>query len=175
MYLREISAKAKVAPGQAQRELEHLVRLRLVIRSEEGRQVFYRPNPDAPIYEELKSIVFKTFGISETVRTALEPFLRKIAWAFIYGSIASDKAVASSDIDLMVVSDSLGPSDLLEALYEAGDRLRRKISLQTYGKREFVGLARAGNHFIDAVLSRPRIVIHGDEKALDALAARKSS
>jgi predicted nucleotidyltransferase len=173
MYLREIIATAGIGPGQVQRELENLLRLRLVLRSQEGRQAFYRPNPDAPIFEELRSIVFKTFGIADAIRGALEPFKRKIVWAFIFGSVASDTHVASSDIDLMVVSDRLGPSDLLEPLEQVESKLRRRVSLQVHGTKEFQDRARRADHFLQNVLSKPRIMILGDEDELAELAARK--
>lgn len=173
MYLREIIASSGVGPGQVQRELENLQRLRLVLRSRQGRQSFYRPNPAAPIFEELKSIVFKTFGIADTVREALRPFTRKITWAFIFGSVAGDEAVASSDVDVMVVTDELGPSDLLQSLEAAEGRLRRRVNLQVFGKAEFVRRAKQQDHFLANVLSRPRIMIIGDEDALAQLAPRK--
>jgi predicted nucleotidyltransferase len=173
MYLREIVATSGIGPGQVQRELENLVRLRLVLRYNEGRQIFYRPNPDAPIFNELRSIVFKTFGIADAIRRALEPFKRRIVWAFIFGSVASDTHVATSDVDLIVVSDRLGPSDLLEALEAAESRLRRKMSLQIFGKKEFGERLRRGDHFLHNVFSRPRIMILGNEDELADLAARK--
>lgn len=174
MYLREIIASSGVGPGQVQRELDNLLRLRLVVRSREGRQVFYRPNPDAAIFDELRSIVFKTFGIGDEIRRALEAFKRKIAWAFIFGSVAGERAVASSDIDLMVVSDTLGPSDLLEPLADAEAKLRRRVSLQVFGKREFAKRAKGGDHFLANVLSGRRIMILGDEDKLAELAPRES-
>lgn len=173
MYLREIIASSGVGPGQVQRELENLLRLRLVLRSRQGRQSFYRPNPDAPIFEELKSIVFKTFGIADTVREALRPFASRVEWAFIYGSVASDRAVASSDVDVMVVTDLLGPSDLLHGLEAAEGKLRRRVNLQVFGKAEFFRRAKQQDHFLANVLSRPRIMIIGDEDALAQLAPRK--
>jgi predicted nucleotidyltransferase len=174
MYLREISTTAGVGPGQVQRELENLLRLRLILRTRQGRQYFYRPNPDAPIFDELKSIVFKTFGITDAVKRVLDGFKRKIKWAFIFGSIAGGNAVGSSDVDLMVVTDQLGPSDLLEPLLDVESRLRRKISLKIYGVKEFERLARAGHHFIGGVLSKPKLMILGDGESLERLAARKS-
>lgn len=174
MYLREIIASAGIGPGQVQRELENLLRLRLVLRSRQGRQSFYRPNPDAPIFDELRSIVFKTFGIADTVRDALRPFASKVAWAFIFGSVASDRAVASSDVDVMVVSDKLGPSDLLQSFEAAEGKLRRRVNLQVFGKAEFAKRAKQHDHFLANVLSRPRIMIIGDEGALVDLAPRKS-
>lgn len=173
MYLREIIASAGIGPGQVQRELGNLLRLRLVLRSRQGRQFFYRPNPDAPIFEELKSIVFKTFGIADTVREALRSFSRGVEWAFIFGSVASDRAVASSDVDVMVISDKLGPSDVAQSLEAAEGKLRRRINLQVFGKAEFVKRAKQGDHFLANVLSRPRIMIIGDEDALVELAPRK--
>ena len=54
----------------------------------EGKQVYYRANKKSPIFNELKSIVRKTFGIADVIRQSLEPSAEKIRVAFIFGSIA---------------------------------------------------------------------------------------
>jgi len=173
MYLREIIAAVGTGAGQVQRELENLWRARLVLRERRGKQLYYRPNPQAPIFEELKSIVFKTFGVADALREALDSHARKIDAAFIYGSVAREEDTAASDIDLLVVSDQLAPSDLAEELAKLEDRLKRRVSLLVYGRGEFKQRVREGLHFLTSVLDRPRIMLIGDEHGLARLAGRK--
>jgi predicted nucleotidyltransferase len=173
MYLREIISTAGVGPGQVQRELENLHRLRLILREEDAGRVYYRPNPDAPIFEELRNIVFKTFGVADALRKALEPYRKRIDLAFIYGSVARETDTASSDIDLMIVSDRLGPSDIVEDLEKVESSLQRRINSLFIGKAEFVKRVGKADHFLGRVLDRPRIMIVGEEADLGQLAARK--
>jgi predicted nucleotidyltransferase len=173
MYLREIIAAVGTGAGQVQRELENLHRARLVLRERKGNQVYYRPDPQAPIYEELKSIVFKTFGVADALREALSPHASKIDSAFIYGSVASEQDTAASDIDLLVVSDQVAASDLAAGLSSVESRLKRRISLLVYGRKEFRQRVREGHHFLTRVLERPRIMLIGDEHGLARLAGEK--
>jgi predicted nucleotidyltransferase len=173
MYLREIIEAVGTGAGQVQRELENLYRARLVLRERKGKQLYYRPDPAAPIFDELKSIVLKTFGVADALREALAPHARKIDAAFIYGSVASEQDTAASDIDLMVVSDAIATSDLAEALAAQEDRLKRKVSLLVYGRKEFRQRLRERHHFLTKVLARPRIMLIGDDHGLARLAGEK--
>lgn len=173
MYLREIIEAVGTGAGQVQRELENLYRARLVLRERKGKQLYYRPDPTAPIFDELKSIVLKTFGVADVLREALAPHAREIDAAFIYGSVASEQDTAASDIDLMVVSDAIATSDVAEALAAVENRLKRKVSLLVYGRKEFRQRLRERHHFLTKVVARPRIMLIGDDHGLARLAGEK--
>src|SRR5713226_6131496 len=103
MYLREIIAAVGTGSGQVQRELENLTQAGLLLREDRARQVYYRPDPKAPIFDELKAVVFKTFGVVDVLRKALAPLAGKIRLAFIHGSVAREEDTARSDIDVIIV------------------------------------------------------------------------
>ena len=54
----------------------------------QGRQVYYKANVKCPIFNELKIIVRKTFGMADVIRYSLEMETDKIQLAFIFGSVA---------------------------------------------------------------------------------------
>ena len=66
-YLREIIGLAATGSGQAQRELNNLFSAGLITKERRGNQTYYRADPTAPIFGELKSIVTKTFGVAGAV------------------------------------------------------------------------------------------------------------
>lgn len=37
----------------------------LLLREKRGNQVYFRANPDSPIFEDIKNIVRKTFGVAD--------------------------------------------------------------------------------------------------------------
>jgi predicted nucleotidyltransferase len=51
-------------------------------------------------------------GLAEPLRQALAPLAPRIRAAFVYGSVAKRQDTASSDIDLMIVSDELTYPDV---------------------------------------------------------------
>jgi DNA-binding MarR family transcriptional regulator len=62
-YLNEIVRFAGVGIGTVQREVEKLSGAGLLTVKKIGNQKHYQANRQAPIYEELRGIVLKTFGI----------------------------------------------------------------------------------------------------------------
>lgn len=172
-YLREIIAAVGTGAGQVQRELDSLCRARLLVRERKGKQVYYRPDPRSPIFDELKSIVLKTFGVADALRDALAPHAAKIDAAFIYGSVAREADTAASDIDLLVVSDRVAASGLAERLAALEQRLQRRVSLLVYGRAEFRRKVSERQSFVTRVLDRPKIMLIGDERGLARLAGEK--
>ena len=100
--------------------------------SREGNQLHYQANPRVPIYNELLGIVSKTFGMADVIRTALVPMHEQIDFAFIYGSIAKGESSANSDIDLLVLTDSIAYTDLMTVLADAEQSLGRPINPSIY-------------------------------------------
>ena len=169
MYLREIIAAVGMGSGHVQRELENLMRAGLILREERARQVYYRPDPQAPVFEEIEAIVFKTFGVAEVLRKALLPLAGKIRLAFIHGSLAREEDTARSDIDIIVVG-RVSLMDVAKPLARAEALLKRHVSTTIYTPAEFAARVRSGQHFIARVLERPKIFLIGGKNDLGKLA-----
>lgn len=172
-YLREIARAAGTPPSSLQRELATLARAGIIRRNQSGRQVYYQADSRCPIFEELKGIAAKTFGVAQTLREILRPQEKHIRAAFIYGSIADGTAAAGSDIDLMVIGD-LPPSQISVDLGDARERLGRSVSTVVYSVPEFVELIARENDFISRILHRPVIWLIGDRETVDALGPLES-
>ena len=69
-YVRQIVRAAGVGQGAAQRELRRLCAAGVLVRLEQGRHVYYRANPDCPVYSELRALVAKTAGVADVLREA---------------------------------------------------------------------------------------------------------
>jgi len=157
MYLREIIAAVGMGSGHVQRELENLTHAGLVLREERARQVYYRPDPRAPVFEELRAMVFKTFGVADVLRKALLPLAAKIRLAFIHGSVAREEDTARSDIDIIVVG-RVSLMDVAKPLARAEALLKRHVSTTIYTPAEFEQLARERPFVREEILSKGRVV-----------------
>lgn len=162
----DIISRARSGSGAVQRELARLRDSGLVTVEVSGRQKTYRANPAAPIFEELCNIVRKTFGVAEPLREALAPLMGAIDAAFIYGSVASRQDSADSDIDLLVVSDTLTYADLYGALETARLRIDRTIDAKIYSAAEMRRKASGGTGFVKRLLTEPKIWLKGDADGL---------
>ncbi len=147
--------------GAVQRELLRLTDSGLVTATRIGGRRYFQANPAAPLFEELRSIVLKTVGAAEPLKTVLAPIASRIQLAVIYGSVAKGRETASSDLDLLVVSDELTLEQLYAALASAERQLSRKVNVTLYGGGEFQRRRRGGHPFLDRVLAGDHIVLTG--------------
>lgn len=170
-YLREIVRLTGAGTGAVQRELSQLTAAGLVRREVRGRQVYFTANHEAPVYPELRSLVAKTTGVVDVLRTALQPFVEKksIILAFIYGSVATGKQGPKSDVDLMIIGD-LSLSALIPALRKTQEELGREVNPTIHKPREFRGKIREDAHFLRRVLARPKVMVAGNPDELARLA-----
>jgi predicted nucleotidyltransferase len=167
-YLREIIKHAGAGASQVQKELTRLVAAGLLLREQRGNLVYFRANPQASVFDELRGIAAKTFGIADQVQAALGPFADRLDLAFIYGSVARGTASGASDVDLFLVGD-VRLSEVVDEIAEAETKLKRTISPTIYPPAEFSEKVRERDHFISRVLKQPKLFLVGDDHALRKL------
>jgi len=167
-YANEIIALAGSGTGAVQRQLARLAAVGLVTVQRQGNQKHYQANAASPVFDELRGLVLKTFGLADIVRAALLPLATKIRAAFVYGSIAKAQDTATSDIDLMVVSDSVSYGEVFSALEHAASVLGRPVNPTVYTSREFDRRVHEGRAFVTRVMKQPKLWLIGDERGLTA-------
>jgi predicted nucleotidyltransferase len=167
-YANELIALAGSGSGAVQRELAQLAAAGLVTVTRIGNQKHYQANAAAPVFEELRSLVLKTSGLVDVLRTALAPLAGQVQLAFVFGSVAKATDTVTSDIDLLIVSDTLAYGELFAALEPATDRLQRTVNPTLYSRSEIDSRLRAGNPFLERVLAQPKLWVIGE---IDGLAA----
>lgn len=165
-YATELIGLAGSGSGAVQRELARLARSGLVTVRPLGNQKHYQANPDSPLFAELCGIAQKTVGLAEPLREALQPLAAQILAAFVYGSVAKREDAASSDIDLMVLSDALSYGDLFGALEPANSRLGRSVNPTVLSSKDLAKRVKGDNAFVTRVLSQPKIWLIGGEDDL---------
>ena len=167
-YANEVITLVGSGTGAVQRELIRLEATGLVTVTRVGKQKHYQANAAAPVFEELRGLVLKTSGLADVLRAALAPLTGQIGAAFVYGSVAKKQDTAKSDIDLMVVSDSLTYADLFAALEDSTNRLGRKVNPTVYSPQELAKRRKQGNAFVTRVLAQPKIWLIGAERDITA-------
>jgi predicted nucleotidyltransferase len=161
-------ALAGSGSGAVQRELAQLEAAELVTVKRVGNQKHYQANSEAPVFEELRGLVLKTSGLVDVIRASLAPLAAQIESAFVFGSVAQGKDTAKSDIDLMVISETLAYGDLYGALEPATNRLGRTVNPTVYAQKEVQRRLRGGNAFVKRVLGQPKLWVIGEDRGLAA-------
>jgi predicted nucleotidyltransferase len=165
-YASELISLAQAGSGAVQRELARMAQSELVTVTLAGNQKHYRANSASPIFDELCSIVRKTIGLADPLRKALAPFGDRIKAAFVYGSVAKREDAASSDIDLMIVSDDVTYADLYRALEALDQQLGRAVNPTIYTSAELAKKAAGRGAFVKRVLEQRKIWLKGDENTV---------
>jgi len=168
-YTNEIVRLADMGRGTVSRELSRLVSAGLLVVSHEGNQHHYHANPDNPVYHELLGIVRKTFGIVDVLGAALKPLNDQIDLAFIYGSIARGEESASSDIDLLLISDIVAYADVMEVLTDAEKSLGRPINPSIYTAKQIRIKLKQKNSFLTRLMEQTKLWVKGNENNINAI------
>ncbi len=135
-----------------------------------GIQKFYRANTESPVFNDLRSIAEKTFGVVDVFRDVLRTQGKEqIDVACIYGSIATGHDTSSSDIDLLVIG-SLPFRELVSILKPVEENMQRPVNPTLYSIDEFRTKLCEKNNFIRNVMESEKLFIVGTKDDLARLA-----
>lgn len=164
-YLREIARLTATVPGTLKREMDKLLEVGLLTVKKVGNQNHYQANRECPIYEDLSNVLRKTSGLSDVLIAALLPLSEKLQSTFVFGSVASGKVNAKSDIDLMLIGD-VSYAEVVPLLHPLQEQLGREINPKIYADKEWNKLMKDNGAFVHDVLSKPKLFIIGNEQQL---------
>ncbi len=167
LHMRELERRSGFAIGTIQTEMKKLVGLDLVERRKDGNRVYYQANKNHPLYGDIQQMVFKTSGVVDTLKQALGN-QEAILVAFLFGTAATGRLGAESDVDLLVIGE-IGLRKLLSLLTGVGNRIGREINPVVMSIREFRKRVADQEHFITAVWDGPKHFIIGSDDDLAAM------
>ena len=164
-HLSELAKLTGLASASLQREVKRLTDAGLVVSERVGNQRHISANRQSLVFDEIRQLTRKTMGAEPLLREALRPLSDKIELAIIYGSVAKGTDTSSSDIDLLIVSDVVGLSAVLECCFEAENQLGRQINPNCYTSAEFRRRQQTHDSFVQRILAQSIITLYGDLNA----------
>jgi predicted nucleotidyltransferase len=172
-YLSDLAKHLGLRPSSLQNSLAALVKAGILTRRKEGNRVYFQANPSCPFFPELQGLIGKTVGLVDVLRDAIAKHKKRIAVAFIHGSVARSAEKSASDVDLIVIG-SLGLADISPCLAKAEAQLNRPVNASVYTPEEFAKKLSAKNHFLTSILHKEKIFIFGGNHDLEKLAGVSS-
>jgi len=167
LHMREIERRSGYAIGTIQSELKKLLRLDLVTKRKDGNRTYFRANKNHPLFLDIQRLVLKTVGLVDILYNKLQNS-SEILIAFVFGSIARQREMAESDVDLFVVGE-LGLRKLVGLLSGVSDKIGREINPHVFTVMELKKRLEQKDHFITRVLDEPKIFILGNENELGTM------
>lgn len=171
-YHTQIVRELKLPVSAVQNELKKLTDVGLLTSEREANIRFYKVNTSFPLFEELKSIVYKTTGLADVLKEDLAK-LGNVEVAFIYGSVAKNTEDVRSDIDLMVI----GKPDfdqLTDTVTKAESQLTREINFNIINQAEWQKKLSQKKGFVPSVYKDKKIFVIGNQDDLRRISQRQS-
>jgi predicted nucleotidyltransferase len=159
--LSEIIRLARSGTGAVQRELHRLGNSGIITVTSVAGRKYVQANRAAPIFEELRGLIEKTTGVAAELRRILERAEGRVKLAFLFGSVAKGTDAATSDIDVLLVSDDLAQEEAFSWFKAAEKHLGRRISPTIYSTREYLQRRQDHNPFLTKVLAGRYVVLLG--------------
>lgn len=158
LYVREIAKLINVDPTNLSRILRAFEAEGVFISTKRGNQKYFSLNPKYALYQELKSIVFKTVGVKGAIESVVKN-TQGIRRAFIYGSYAKSAEHAGSDVDLCVIREQGGFDEalFLEGIHSLERQLGREINYTLFTEKEWSDKECSGDSFVAGLLKNKRI------------------
>jgi len=153
--------------GAVQRQLAALHAADLITSTPIGNQKLYQANAASPVFDELRRLVMKTVGVVGLLRDALMTHRDEIAFAFVFGSMASGTAAAGSDVDLLVVKRAGGSLDhatLYELLQGVEEALGREIAPVLMTEASWRQKVRREDSFVGRVVAGEKLFVFGSSE-----------
>lgn len=160
----ELIRLARGGTGGVHRILTRLTEAGLVTVTRLGNQKHYQANRSSPVFTELHGLAVKTSGLLDPIRAALAPLTEQIRAAFVYGSVAKGSETATSDIDLLVVSDTLQYPDVIGALQVTEITLGRTINPTVLKPAEWRSKRSRAGSFAARMAEAPRLFVIGSDE-----------
>lgn len=121
------------------REVKRLDEAGLLISERVGNIRLMGANRDLPYFQELQSLLLKTFGPASVLAEALGP-IKGVDEAYLFGSwarrFAGEPGLSPGDIDVVVIGDP-DPDDVYEACRTAESQLGNAINPSILSRQEW--------------------------------------
>ncbi len=156
LYINEMARRLSVDDGNLTRKLKELEKEGILKSELKGQEKYYSLNRSFPLVQEYKKIILKTVGLEQQLKELLKP-IKGLKNAYIFGSYATDKMDASSDIDLMVVGNH-STIEVQKKIAEIQKSVNREINVINLSREEYAKKQKS-DPFIKSILRKKKIQI----------------
>lgn len=157
--LQELADTLSAPESSVHRELGRTEAAGIIRRDATARPHRFRAATDDPLHEPLATLLRRSIGVEEQLRTALER--SDVLAAAIHGSWASGSRRPDSDIDVLVIGDA-DLRELRRRVRPIGKAAGRTIDMSVLTADEFQRLLAERSSFARRVLEAPITPLVGD-------------
>lgn len=157
--LQELAETLAAPQSSVHRELRRAEATGIIGRDATARPHRFSAVPDDPLHEPLATLLRRSVGVEEQLRTALKR--PDVLAAVIYGSWAGESRRSDSDIDVLVVGDA-DLRELRRRVRPIGKTAGRTLDLTVLAADELRRLLADRSSFARRLLDGPTTPLVGD-------------
>ena len=154
IYVSDLAPILHLDSGNLTRKLLEFEKEGVLKSCWQGKQRYYSLNTNFPLINEYRTIILKTVGFEQILKTALKE-VPGIEHAVIFGSYAQDQMDSHSDIDLLVVGNH-GTIELQKAIAQVQKKIQREINVISMSPKEY-NVKKKGDPLIKSIEAKKRI------------------
>lgn len=160
-HVRDIVRRVEEEINAVRRELARLEKTGLLSSQWRANRRYYSAKKDHIFYFELLSIINKSVGLGGNI-IKNKAKIGKVKYAMLSGSFVRGKPYTTTDVDLFVVG-TIVLSELGTMVREEETRRSREINFTPMTEEEFAFRKSRRDPFVMGILSKPRVMLIGDE------------
>ena len=160
LHGREMARRVGASAPAVSAELHRLADAGVLASETVGRSIVYFVDERSPLVPELRSLIQKTIGVQALIAQALDG-LPRVEGAYLFGSHASGRETATSDIDLLIIGrpDRVALSERLASVERT---IKRDLNVITTTLPQLHRKRESGDPFWGRILSEPLRTVQGE-------------
>lgn len=163
-HVREIVRQVSEEINAVRRELARLEKTGFLVSEWRANRRYYSSKKDYKFFTEFLSMVNKSIGLGGNI-IKNKAKLGKISYAMLSGSFVKGKPYTQNEVDLFVVGTIVLP-ELSAIIKDEEARRNREINFTPMTEEEFTFRKARRDPFVLGILSKPRVMLIGDEEEM---------
>lgn len=150
-YINELAAILEEDKHNLRKKLKELEAEGILNVRSSGRQIYYALNRKYPLLKAVKELHQAKYGVENYLREGLHK-IHGVKEAYIFGSYASGRLRAESDLDLLVVG-KFPEEELTTLTTELQKRIGREVNAVEMSEKEYAEKKRKGHDLLKHIFS----------------------
>lgn len=163
-YLRQIVRKTNQEVNAVKRELDILLKAKLLIKEKRLNKIFYRLNKNFPFYDEFLRIFTKTTPLANALYQNISK-LGKVKFIALSIKFSKKIPIKEDEVYLLIVGTVVIP-EVAAIVGEVEKSYGREINYTVMTEDEFAFRKKNNDPFIWRFLKQPKIMLLGVEEDL---------
>ena len=164
MHIRGIVREIDEEINAVRRELKNLEEATVLTSEKRGNRMYYKVNPECPIYYELLGLINKEFGLGGEILRNLDK-LGSVKFAVLTTAYLENHHPSQFDVDVLIVGD-ISMKGVSAVMKNAESKVKREIRYTVMSDEDFDFRKRKRDSFVTNILEKHKIMLVGNENKL---------